>query len=328
MRMEGKAMVTFEDIVSAAALLEGAAHHTPVATSRLLDDLCGRRVYLKGENLQRTGAFKFRGAYNAVSRLTPGEKARGVVAYSSGNHAQAIALVSSLLGVSAHLVVPKLAPAQKLAATREYGARVVVYDPQTESREEIARKIVSEEGRTLIPPFDHPHIIAGQGTAALELHQEVPDLDQLFVPCGGGGLLSGSAIATRHVRPGCRIIGVEPSAGDDATRSFQTGILQCVTNPETIADGARTSSLGEWTFPLVRRFVDGMITVDDADLVGTMYFVWTRMKLVVEPTGVLGLAAVLNRRYPLEGKRIGVILSGGNVDLAAAVSWFSEAGLT
>jgi len=314
--------VTFEDILSAAEQIAGIAHRTPVATSRLLDAACGNRMYLKCENLQRMGAFKFRGAYNAITRLSAAEKERGIIAYSSGNHAQAVALVSQILGLQATIVMPQNAPRLKLEATRSYGAQVVLYDPATSSREEIARRLGAEHGYAVIPPYDHPHIIAGQGTAALELLRETGPLDYLFVPCGGGGLLSGSAIAARGLAPNCRVIGVEPAAGDDATRSFHSGTLHTVHNPDTIADGARTPSLGQYTYPLVREYVSDMLAVSDEDLVRTMQFVWTRLKLIVEPTGVLGLAAIVNRRYPVENKRVGVILSGGNVDIASACGWF------
>jgi threonine dehydratase len=315
-------MVTVDDVVSAARCIAGVAHQTPVATSRLLNEACGNQMFLKCENLQRVGAFKFRGAYNAISRLPQAERARGVITYSSGNHAQALALVCQILGVSAKIVMPDTVPAAKLAAVRDYGAEVVLNDPRTSSREEIARALAAELGSTIIPPFDHPHIIAGQGTAALELIQSVGELDFLFVPCGGGGLLSGSALAARRLSPACKIIGVEPVAGDDATRSFHTGVLQTVHNPDTIADGARTASLGRLTFPLICQNVDDMLTVTDEDLIRAMHFVWSRLKLIVEPTGVLGLAAVFNHHYPVQGKRIGVILSGGNVDVAAAARWF------
>jgi threonine dehydratase len=316
--------VTYEDILSAVEQIAGSAHRTPVATSHLLDEACGNRMYLKCENLQRMGAFKFRGAYNAISRLSAAEKERGVIAYSSGNHAQAVALVSQILGLRATIVMPENAPRLKLEATRDYGAHVMLYDPATSSREEIARRLAAEHGYAVIPPYDHPHIIAGQGTAAFELLQEIGPLDYLFVPCGGGGLLSGSAIAARGLAPDCQVIGVEPAAGDDATRSFLSGTLHTVHNPHTIADGARTPSLGQYTFPLVREYVSDMIVVSDKDLVRTMQFVWTRLKLIVEPTGVLGLAAILNHRYPVENKRVGVILSGGNVDLASACEWFQS----
>lgn len=314
-------MVAFDDVLSAAERIAGVAHRTPVVTSRLLDEACGAKLALKCENLQRVGAFKFRGAYNAVSRLSDAEKARGVITHSSGNHAQAVALVCRLLGVQATIVMPQDAPALKLDATRAYGARVVLYDPATDTREAISDRLAGEHGYTLVPPYDHPHIIAGQGTAALELFQDAGPLDYLFVPCGGGGLLSGCAVAAEALAPGCRVIGVEPAAGDDATRSFKTGALQTVRNPATIADGARTPSLGRHTFPLVRRYVDDMITVEDDDLIRAMYFVWTRLKLVVEPTGVLGLAAVFNRRYPVSG-RVGAVISGGNVDIQQAAAWF------
>lgn len=317
-------MVTFADIAAAAERIAGVAHRTPVATSRLLDAACGNRMYLKCENLQRAGAFKFRGAYNAVSRLSDAERARGVITHSSGNHAQALALVCQLLGVKATIVMPQDAPPQKLAATRDYGAEVVLYDPAVATREAISHELAQRHGYVLIPPYDHPHIIAGQGTAAKELIEDVGELDYLFVPCGGGGLLSGSAIAAKHLAPGIRVIGVEPEAGDDATRSFKTGVLHTVHNPDTIADGARTPYLGQYTFPLIRQHVDDMLTVSDDDLICAMHFVWTRLKLVVEPTGVLGLAAIFNHRHPVQGKRIGVILSGGNADVARVGRWFER----
>jgi threo-3-hydroxy-L-aspartate ammonia-lyase len=315
-------MVTFDDVLSAAAAIEGKAHRTPVHSSRLLNEVCGAEVFLKCENFQRVGAFKFRGAYNAVSRLTHEERSRGVITHSSGNHAQALALVCKLLGVKATIVMPQDAPAMKLAATRDYGAEVVVYDTAKDTREAISGRLAQEHGYTLVPPYDDPHIVAGAGTAALELFREVGDLDLLFVPCGGAGLLSGSAISSKAVCSRCKVIGVEPAAGDDATRSFKTGTLHTVHNPDTIADGARTPYLGKVTFPLVRKYVDEMMTVSDHDLIRTMYFVWSRMKLVVEPTGVLGLAAAFNRRYPVGGKRIGAIISGGNVDFGQAAEWF------
>ncbi len=317
-------MVTFDDIRAADDRLLGVARHTPVLTSRLLDAQCGNRLFLKAENLQRVGAFKFRGAYNAISRLDDAARARGVITHSSGNHAQAVARVCQLLGIKAVIVMPDNAPAMKLAATRAYGAEVVLYDPNRATRETISQALAVEHGYTLIPPYDHPHVIAGQGTAALELIREVGELDVLLVPCGGAGLLSGCALASKHLLPACRVIGVEPAAGDDATRSFHSGVLHTVSNPQTIADGARTPALGDITFPLVRQFVDDMLTVSDDDLVRTMYFVWTRLKTIVEPTGVLGLAAVFNRVYAAQGQRIGVILSGGNVDLQDAAGWFAQ----
>lgn len=319
-------MVAFDEVLAAARQIAGAAHRTPVMTSRLLDAACGNEIYLKCENFQRVGAFKFRGAFNAISRLSAAEKAAGVITHSSGNHAQAVALVSQMRGVKATIVMPVNAPALKLAATRAYGAAVVLYDPATAVREAISQELAQRYGYVLIPPYNHPHIVAGQGTAALELFEETGPLDYLFVPCGGGGLLSGSALAAKHRAPGCRVIGVEPAAGDDATRSFHSGVLQTVRNPQTIADGAATGSLGDLTFAMIRRYVDDMLTVSDEDLVRTLAFVWTRLKLVVEPTGVLGLAALFNHRVALTGQRVGVLLSGGNVDLAAAAGWLQATG--
>jgi threonine dehydratase len=307
-------VVTYDDVEVAAERLRGVAHRTPVATSRTLDEQLSARLFLKCENLQRAGAFKFRGAYNATAKLAPAERARGVLTYSSGNHAQAIALACRLLG----------APATKRRATEGYGARIVDYDPATAKREEIAEALRRESNPVLVPPYDHADVIAGQGTAARELIEDAGRLDLLLVPCGGGGLLSGSALSARALSRGCRVVGVEPELADDATRSFRTGALQTVSNPPTIADGARTPSLGTLTFPLVRENVDDMATVSDDDLVRAMRFVWERMKLVVEPTGVLGLAAALSRKVDVEGRRVGVILSGGNVDLAFAAELFGR----
>jgi len=279
-------------------------------------------VFFKCENFQRMGAFKFRGAYNAMSRLSLDERGRGVLAYSSGNHAQAVAVAGKMLGIRVTIVMPADAPAVKLEATRGYGAEIVLYDKHKEVREEVAERVARERELPVIPPFDHPDVIAGQGTCAKELLEETGPLDLLLVPCGGGGLLSGSALSARRLSPGCRVIGVEPEAGDDATRSFKTGTLQTVHNPRTIADGARTPSLGTLIFPLVRANVDDMLTVSDADLVETMRFLWERMKLVVEPTGVLGLAAAYRGKLDVAGRRVGAIVSGGNVDLLAALELF------
>jgi len=306
--------VAFEDVLDAARRLAGVAHRTPVLTSRTLDERVGARVFLKCEGFQRAGAFKFRGAYNALSRLTDGEKRRGVLTYSSGNHAQATALAARLVGTSATIVMPKDAPASKRRATEGYGARVVGYDPATEDREAIARGLQAAAPMVLVPPFDHPHVIAGQGTAALELLDEIGHLDALVVPCGGGGLLAGSALVASRRNSKCRVIGVEPELGDDGNRSFRSGILQTVHNPRTIADGARTPSLGLLTFPIIRALVADMTTASDDELVATVRFVWERLKIIVEPTGVLGLAAVMAGR--VKGARIGVVLSGANVDLA------------
>ena len=315
-------MVTFDDVAAAAERLKGVAHRTPIATSRTLDERLGASLFLKCENLQRVGAFKFRGAYNAIAKLSPEERARGVLTYSSGNHAQAIALASRLLGVSATIVMPENAPVAKRRATEGYGATIVPYDPAKEKREDVAERLRQEDNPALIPPYDHADVIAGQGTAARELIEDVGDLDLLMVPCGGGGLLSGSALSARKLSPGCCVIGVEPEAGDDATRSFQTGVLHTVHNPPTIADGARTPYLGKLTFPLILENVDDMVTVADDDLVRAMRFVWERMKLVVEPTGVLALAAAMEGKVDVAGRRVGVILSGGNVDLTDALELF------
>jgi threonine dehydratase len=316
--------VTYADIEAAARRLEGVAHRTPVATSRQFDALAGCRAYFKCENLQRMGAFKFRGAYNALAKLGPEERRRGVVAFSSGNHAQAVALAGSLLGIPATIVMPADAPAVKVAATRGYGAQVVLYDRAAgESREAVAERVSREKGATLIPPFDHPDVIAGQGTAAKELFEDAGALDFLFVCTGGAGLLSGCAVAASALAPDCRVIGVEPEAGDDAARSLRTRTLQRVDNPVTIADGARTQSLGAITFPLVLRHVHDIITVSDAQIVEAMRFLWERMKLVVEPTGALAAAGVLSGQVDVRGARVGIVLSGGNVDLKAAATLFA-----
>jgi threonine dehydratase len=318
------APVTYDDVAAAAARLEGVAHRTPVATSRLFDELTGAQAFFKCENLQRMGAFKFRGAYNALSQLDADERRRGVVAFSSGNHAQAVALAGQLLGIPRVIVMPADAPAVKVAGTRAYGAEVVFYDRAAgQSREDVAATIARERGSVLVPPFDHAHVIAGQGTAAKELIEDIGALDDLYVPTGGAGLLSGSAIAATHLSPGIRVIGVEPAGGDDAARSFRTRTLQRVEDPQTIADGARTQSLGSLTFPLVLRHVSDIITVTDGEIVQAMRFLWERMKLVVEPTGALAVAGVMSGAIPVRDRRVGIILSGGNVDLKAAAALFA-----
>jgi threonine dehydratase len=281
----------------------------------------GAEVFFKCENLQRAGAFKFRGAYNALSRLPDAERRRGVVAFSSGNHAQAVALAGRLLDIPRVIVMPADAPAVKRAATVEYGAEVVLYDRERDDREDISRRLAAERGLTVIPPYDHLHIIAGYGTAARELLEEAGPLDVLLVPCGGGGLLSGSALSARALAPQCRVIGVEPAAGDDATRSFRSRTLQTVRNPDTVADGARTPSLGTLTFPLVLENVSEMTTVDDRALLRAMFYLWERTKLIVEPTGALGAAALLETAVAAGAARVGVILSGGNVDLSQVEAW-------
>jgi len=309
-------------LIAARERLRGVAHRTPVVTSRTLDERVGARVFLKCENLQRMGAFKFRGAWNTIAQLPEASRKQGVVAYSSGNHAQAVALAARLLKIPAVIVMPSGAPQAKLDATREYGAEVVFHDRMAETREGLAARLARERGLTLIPPFDHPEIVAGQGTAALELFEDAGPLDVLLVPVGGGGLISGCALAAREDGRGCRVVGVEPAAGDDAGRSFRSGVLTKIDPPRTIADGARTPSLSPLTFALIRRYVDEMTSVTDGALIEAMRFTWERMKLVVEPTGVLGLAALLTGTVRAPGKRVGVILSGGNVDLAQAVVWF------
>ena len=309
--------VAFADVAAAAEKLAGVAHRTPTLTSRTVDERTGAQVFFKCENFQRMGAFKFRGAYNALSNLNGVQQRRGVVAYSSGNHAQAVALAGKLLGVGAVIVMPDDAPAVKLEATRGYGAEIVIYNRETGDREQLARELAEKRGLTVIPPFDHPQVIAGQGTAAKELIEDVGPLDYLLVPCGGGGLLSGCAIAANHLSPGVRMIGVEPAAGDDVTRSFHTRTLQSVHNPDTIADGARTHSAGKLTFPLILHHVHGMLTVTDEELLRSMFYLWERMKIVVEPTGALAAAALLEGKISARGQRVGIIISGGNVDLKA-----------
>ena len=307
--------VSYEDVAAAAARLSGQAHRTPVMTSSTVNARTGASAFFKCENFQRMGAFKFRGAYNALSQLTPQEKKRGVLAYSSGNHAQAVALAGRMLGVKPVIVMPMDAPPVKLEATRGYGAEVVVYDKHKVDREAFSRQLAEERGLAVIPPFNHPHVVAGQGTAAKELIEEVGPLDFLLVCCGGGGLLSGCAIAADALSPECKSIGVEPELGDDVVRSFRTGTLQSCHNPDTIADGARTHSMGDVTFPLVMHYVDDMLSVSDPELLKSMFWLWERMKMVVEPTGALAATALLEGKRDFKGARVGVIISGGNVDL-------------
>ncbi len=302
-----------EQVTAAAQRLRGYAHPTPIMTSRTLDELTGARVFFKCENFQRAGAFKFRGAFNAISLLSEAERARGIVTYSSGNHAQAVALVGRMLGVKSVVVMPDNASRAKLAATRGYGAEVVVYDPEETTRDRLAAELQARHGYTMVPPFDHMDIVSGQGTAALEMLQELGSLDTLLVPCGGGGLLSGSAIAAKGLAPRCRVVGIEPELADDATRSFRSRELQSVRNPPTIADGLRTHFLGKITFPLILRYVDDMRTVPEAAIVEAVKFLLHRMKIVVEPSGAVGLAALLCGAVQPRDK-VGIILSGGNID--------------
>lgn len=303
----------FEQIQAARKRLTGYAHVTPIMTSQTLNRAIGADVYFKCENFQKVGAFKFRGAFNSISRLSEAERSRGVITYSSGNHAQAIALVGNMLSVKTVIVMPDNAPVTKRAATKDYGATIVGYNPDEAAREDVARELELKHGYTMIPPFDHRDVIAGQGTATMEMIDEIGGLDMLLVPCGGGGLLSGSAIAAKGMSPDCRVIGIEPELADDATKSFHTKVLHSVKNPPTIADGTRTSSLGKITFPLVLEYVDDMKTVTEDAIIEAVKFLFYRMKLVIEPSGALGLAALLSRAVTPEG-RVGVILSGGNID--------------
>ena len=307
---------TVEDVRAAAARIAGHAHRTPVLRSSRIDAEVGAQVLFKCENLQRVGAFKFRGALNALSRFTPEQRRAGVVAYSSGNHAQAVALAARILSVPATIVMPHDAPAAKVAATLGYGAEVIRYDRFTEDREAIGAALAEARGLTLVPPYDHPDVLAGQGTAALELFTDVGALDALFVPLGGGGLLAGSALAARARSPQCQVFGVEPEAGNDGQQSFRSGRIVTIETPRTIADGAQTLHLGEHTFPIIRREVADIFTATDAELVAAMRFFAERMKMIVEPTGTLGFAAARRMRAELTGQRVGVLISGGNIDLS------------
>ena len=305
---------SFEDVRAAAARLHGVAHRTPVITSATLDERVGAKVFLKAENLQRIGAFKFRGAYNKIAQLSPARKRAGVVAFSSGNHAQGVALAAKLLGVPAVIVMPSDAPAAKLAATRDYGAEVVTYDRERMNRAEIAASIAAERGGTLVPPYDDSAIIAGQGTSAMELIEDAGRLDVLLVPLGGGGLLAGSCLAANALSPGVRIYGVEPEAGDDWVRSWKVNRIVSIPVPKTIADGQQTQAPGELTWPIVRALAAGVVTVTDDEIRAAMRFAFERLKLVVEPSGASALAALLFGKVDVRGARAGVTISGGNVD--------------
>jgi threo-3-hydroxy-L-aspartate ammonia-lyase len=306
---------TFDDVLDAAARLEGVAHRTPVLTSSTFNERTGASVFFKCENFQRMGAFKFRGAYNAISHFDAQQREAGVLTYSSGNHAQAIALSARLAGIRATIVMPHDAPAAKVAATKGYGGEVITYDRYTENREEIGQRLAKERGMTLIPPYDHPHVIAGQGTAAKELIDETGPLDVLVVCLGGGGLISGSALSAAALSPQCTVIGIEPEAGNDGQQSLARGEIVHIDAPRTIADGAASTHLGDYTFEIIRKLVARIETVSDAQLVDTLRFFAQRMKMVVEPTGCLAAAAVMNGVVPVKGKRVGVLVSGGNVDL-------------
>ena len=314
--------VSFADVQAAAARLRGVANNTPVVTSRRLNALVGGQVFLKCENFQRAGAFKFRGAWNALSLLSDEQKQRGVLAFSSGNHAQAVALSGQLMGVRTTIVMPQDAPAVKRRATEGYGASVVLYDPATENREEVGRKLAEAHGFTVIPPYNHPHVIAGQGTAAYELIDEVGELDVVAACVGGGGLLGGTALAVKGRLPACRVVGAEPDMANDATLTFKTGVLHTVHNPQTIADGTRTPSLGTLTRPIFHRYVGDMVTISEEEIREAVRFAFHTLKLVVEPSGVLALAALLTGK--VRGQRMGVIISGGNVDGAAMADILRE----
>lgn len=308
--------ISFADIEAAHARLADIAHRTAVLTASSADTATGARLFFKCENFQRGGAFKFRGAYNALARLDPALRAAGVLAFSSGNHAQAIALAARLFGSRAVIVMPGDAPRIKMAATRDYGAEIVLYDRYTQDRERLGRDLAARRALTLIPPYDHPDVMAGQGTAAKELLEDVAGLDVLLVPLGGGGLLSGSALAAHALCPECRVIGVEPEAGDDGLRSMRAGRIIHIDTPKTIADGAQTQHLGELTFPVIRALVADIVTVSDRELSATVAWLAERMKIVVEPTGALAAAAALHGKIAVRGKRVGIIVSGGNVALS------------
>ncbi|AKF39312.1 TPA: threo-3-hydroxy-L-aspartate ammonia-lyase [Yersinia enterocolitica] len=307
--------ICYDDIVQAHQRITGVALKTPVLTSSTANEQTGAQLFFKCENFQHMGAFKFRGAYNALVKLSPQQQAKGVIAFSSGNHAQAIALSARKLGIRAVIVMPKDSPAVKIAATRGYGGEVVLYDRYLEDREAISNKLAQEQGLTLIPPYDYPDVMAGQGTAAKELFEEVGELDVLLVPLGGGGLLSGCATVAKALYPNCQVIGVEPAAGNDGQQSFRSGKIVKIETPVTIADGAQTPALGHYTFPVIQERVDNILTATDDQLISAMKFFTSRMKIVVEPTGCLGAAVAFGDQLELRGKRVGVIISGGNVDL-------------
>lgn len=309
-------MISLDDVRAAAATLAGVANRTPVLTSRTLDDRVGARVHVKAESFQRGGAFKFRGAYNKISSLPADVRSRGVLAYSSGNHAQAVAIAARLHGTSATIVMPEDAPPAKLEATLGYGAEIVRYDRWTERREEIGAELASERGLALVRPYDDPLVMAGQGTTALELLEEVPGLDVLVVPVGGGGLIAGCATAAKGLRAGVRVVGVEPEAGNDTARSLAAGERVHVDVPRTIADGLQASEPGELTFDVNRRLVDAIVTVSDDEILDAMAFLFDRMKLVTEPSGAVGVAALLTGAVAAPGATVGVVISGGNVGVA------------
>jgi threonine dehydratase len=322
--MTTPARPTYEDVLSAAQRLKGIAHRTPVLRSSSADELLGAQLFFKCENLQRTGAFKFRGAYNALAQFSPEQRQHGVLAFSAGNHAQAIALSARLLDMPAAIVMPEDAPASKMAATREYGAQVVTYNRYTENREAISHRLAQERGMTLVPPFDDLQVIAGQGTAAKELLEDVPNLDYLFVCVGGGGLLAGSILAAQALVPQCKVVGVEPEAGNDGQQSVRTGHIVQIPTPHTIADGAQTQALGKLTFPIIQSGVEDMVTATDEQLALSLHFFAERMKIVVEPTGALSFAGAQHGGLDIRGARVGILISGGNVDLARYAQFLAD----
>lgn len=324
MTLPSLTLPTYDDVAAAAHRLKGMAHRTPVLRSNTADERLGAQLFFKCENLQRTGAFKFRGAFNTLAQFTDEQRERGVLAFSAGNHAQAVALSARLLDMPAAIVMPEDAPASKMAATRDYGAQVVTYNRYTEDREAISRRMALERGMTLVPPFDHPHVIAGQGTAAKELFEEVPDLDYLFVCVGGGGLLAGSLLAAEALAPQCRVVGVEPAAGNDGQQSVKAGHVVQIPTPHTIADGAQTQALGQLTFPIIQRLADDMVTASDEQLVESLRFFASRMKIVVEPTGALAFAGAQHGNVDIHGARVGILISGGNVDLSRLARFLAD----
>lgn len=314
-------LIGIQDVFAAVERLKGVVHETPIHTSHTLNERTGAAVFLKCENFQRTGAFKIRGAYNALSQLAADERRAGVVTYSSGNHAQAVALAGRLLGIRTVVVMPSTAPSIKAAATRGYGAEVVLYDPGETEREGLAERIRKERGLVLIPPYDHPHVIAGQGTAAYELIQATGQLDRVLAPCGGGGLLSGTALTVRSLLKNAQVIGVEPEGAANGTLAFREGRIVRVEHPASMADGLMPKALGEWTFAMIREHVTEMVTVTEEEIRSTVDFLWSRMKLLVEPSGAVALAPVLHGKIPVRGERVGVILSGGNADVGKVADW-------
>ena len=308
--------IDYADVAAAHARLQGVAHRTPVHTSQTANSLTGAQLFFKCENFQRMGAFKFRGAYNALAQFTPEQRKSGVCAFSSGNHAQGLALSAQLLAIPAAIVMPLDSPAVKMTATRGYGAEVITYDRYTQDREAIGRQLAQERGMTLIPPYDHAHVMAGQGTAAIELFEDTGPLDLLLVCLGGGGLLSGCAVVAQQLSPDCRVIGVEPEAGNDVQQSKRLGQIVKIDTPRTIADGAQTQQVGQLTFPVIQTLVDDIVTVSDAQLIEAMRFAAARMKMVIEPTGALAMAAAMQGVVDVRGKRVGVLISGGNIDIA------------